>query len=166
MCRNTQVQTSTVIWNQNSLACMKQLWMDNVIVTQWAFCWHMTMHSIKLWGVELPVWAKLLQVKPDDTLHTMPVVFGVTHVEILLLPVSHGVWIWPLVYERSLCPCDRTDIEACLYSGLGSNGDMGWLCFPADCIVDVHDDSSGLLQSLKTCPEPACFDSYFSSVSY
>lgn len=54
----------------------------------------------------------------------MPVVFGVTHLEILLLPVSHGVRIWPSVYERSLWPCDRTEIETCLYSGFGSIGDM------------------------------------------
>lgn len=55
------------------------------------------MHTIKLWGVELPVCAKVLQVKPDDTLHTIPVVFGVTDLKVLFLPFSHRLEIWPLV---------------------------------------------------------------------
>lgn len=41
----------------------------------------------------------------------------------------------------SLEPCDRTRTVACLDSTLSSNGDLGRLCLPADCTVDVCGDS-------------------------
>lgn len=141
-----------VLRNQNCSCKPTEDWYCEIDTVSILLRLHWELHSIKLSGVELPVCAKLLQVKPDDKLHTMPVVFSVTDLVTLLL--SSCTRCVNLVFHllKLLALTKVLKSQLVYLSVLSVEKDLMWLChFCADHIVDVCDDSSELLQSLLDC---------------
>lgn len=86
-------------------------------------------------GVELLVCTKVLQVKPDDALRTMPVALGDTN-------LKWSAHLFPTGCKFGLGLAHFAHVigsGACLRCGLGSNGDLGWLCLPSRPLL-IHDD--------------------------